>query len=49
MTLSPQAGRGKFRRLQFALEIGGEALDETGEVEAGEGGGAGDAGGDLHR
>ena len=52
MTLSPQARRGGLRRhggLQLASEVGGEALDETRDVEAGEVGGAGEAGGDLHR
>jgi hypothetical protein len=38
-----------IRRLQVALEGSDEAVAQAGDVEAGEVGGAGDAGGDLHR
>jgi hypothetical protein len=35
--------------VRLAIEIGGEALHQTCDVEAGEVGGAGDTGSDLHR
>jgi hypothetical protein len=37
------------RRLRLAFEGGRYALDEAGDVEAGESSGAGEAGGDVHR